>query len=125
MPPRTPRARTNSPRRGAKRADPQPVKEGRMKTCILLCSLLLACAQDNRGIGTSPNYDDVEEPITRTITQSVNPADLATYVAPTCGIWIASSVDEADALAESGHAPDVLVFTAGHTTCADAIAISR
>lgn len=45
--------------------------------------------------------------------------------APTYGIWIASSSEEADARAQAGSPPSIIVYTDGVTTGSDAIRISN
>lgn len=62
---------------------------------------------DDNGIGTSPSYDLCFAP----------PAP--------CGIWVDGSPEFADERARAGEPPDVIVFTAGHTSCADAIAAAE
>jgi hypothetical protein len=71
-----------------------------------------------RGIGTSPSEPTADD-------DPVAPLRLAATVPASCGIWLAASVDEADQAALLGAPPDVLVFTAGHLTCADALRISN
>lgn len=61
----------------------------------------------DNGIGTSPSYE------------------LMCAAAPApCGVWVDDSAQFADQRARAGDAPDVVVFTQGHTTCSDAISIS-
>jgi hypothetical protein len=64
---------------------------------------------EDNGIGTSPSYDLM---------------CLATPPDP-CGIWVDVDDVTADARARAGEAPDVVVFTAGHTSCSDAIAAAE
>lgn len=69
----------------------------------------------SNGIGTSPSADD--DPLdVRELASTLNP--------DACGIWVRDSRDAADAHALAGEPPDVLVFTSGHTTCSDAVAIA-
>jgi len=94
---------------------------------LLLLALVAACAareegrldDDPCGIGTSPSG-----PVAARAPALVETAAAAAVPALPCGVWVDASEAEADARALAGEPPDVLVFTAGHSTCADAVAIA-
>lgn len=88
----------------------------RIALSLVAAGLLLAgtafadpAPPEDNGIGTSPSYDLM---------------CVATPPAP-CGIWIDVDDLTADARARAGGPPDVVVFTAGHTSCSDAIAAAE
>jgi hypothetical protein len=86
----------------------------RIVLSALVVALLASCDVDTTsgGIGTSPSYDDVHEPV----AASTLPLD----VPPVCAVWHRDTAELADAAALAGEAPDVLVFTTGNASCSDA-----
>lgn len=85
---------------------------------FLLALIASACQVDtsNGGIGTSPGYDDVQDPVV--------PKSSPLEALPTCGIWHDATAEAADVRALAGEPPEVLVFAGLHATCSDALAFA-
>ena len=104
----------------------KPKATARIALSLLLLVLLAACS-GGMYAPNSATVDDVDDQpmgIGTSPSEAVDQVAMPVTAPAACGIWLADTAAQADVDALAGAAPDLVVFTSGHTTCADAIAIA-
>lgn len=87
-------------------------------SCLLALFVLVACSSKDAPLDDQPDPSDG-------IGTSPSEPTLVECTPPVydCGIWVASSEAEADALSQSCAPANVVVYTGGPVTCVDAVTI--